>query len=93
MHPPTRRASLRRRGKSADPPTSEQLELLFADAHRALTEIAFFKTRNDEHVMRSLRSLIFRAAPDGREVDLLRAMAIEVLRTIDRERSRSSEDE
>ena len=72
--------------KVADPPTSEKFELLFADARRALAEIAFFKTRNDEHVMRSLRSIIFRAAPDGREVDLLRAMAIEVLRTIERER-------
>ncbi|MGI9042484.1 MAG: RNA methyltransferase [Gemmatimonadaceae bacterium] len=73
--------------KTADPPTSAQLEMLFADAHRALAEIRFFKTRNDEHVMRSLRSMIFRAAPDGREVDLLRAMAIEVLRTIERERN------
>ena len=73
--------------KAADAPTSSQLEMLFSDAHRALTEIRFFKTRNDEHVMRSLRSLVFRAAPDGREVDLLRAMAIEVLRTIDRERT------
>jgi|SRR5688500_14632495 len=72
--------------KAADPPTSAQLEMLFSDAHRALTEIAFFKTRNDEHVMRSLRSLIFRAVPDGREVDLLRAMALEVMRTIERER-------
>lgn len=72
--------------KVADPPTSAHLELLFGDVRRALTEILFFKTRNDEHVMRSVRSLIFRAAPDGREVDLLRAMAIEVLRTIDRER-------
>lgn len=72
--------------KVADPPTSEKFDLLFTDAHRALGEIAFFKTRNDEHVMRSLRSIIFRAAPDGREVDLLRAMAIEVMRTIERER-------
>jgi TrmH family RNA methyltransferase len=72
--------------KAADAPTSAQLDLLFADARRALSEIRFFKTRNDEHVMRSLRSNIFRAAPDGREVDLLRAMAIEVLRTIERER-------
>lgn len=70
--------------KVADAPTSEQFDLMFADARRALAEIRFFKTRNDEHVMRSLRSIIFRAAPDGREVDLLRAMAIEVLRTIDR---------
>jgi tRNA/rRNA methyltransferase/tRNA (cytidine32/uridine32-2'-O)-methyltransferase len=70
--------------KVADPPSSAQLELLFADARKALTEIAFFKTRNDEHVMRSLRSIVFRASPDGREVDLLRAMAIEVSRTIER---------
>src|SRR5688500_5144152 len=73
--------------KVADAPTSSQLEMLFRDAHRALTEIRFFKTRNDEHVMRSLRSMVFRAAPGGREVDLLRATAIEVLRTIDRERT------
>lgn len=71
---------------AVNPPTSAQLDLLFSDAHRALTEIAFFKTRNDEHVMRTLRSLVYRAVPDGREVDLLRAMSIEVLRTIDRER-------
>jgi TrmH family RNA methyltransferase len=70
--------------KAAEAPTSEQYELLFADAARALDEISFFKTRNHEHVMRSLRSIVFRAAPDGRELDLLRAMAIEVVRTIDR---------
>jgi tRNA C32,U32 (ribose-2'-O)-methylase TrmJ len=34
--------------------------------------------------MRSLRSLVFRSAPDARELDLLRAMAIEVKRTTDR---------
>ena len=76
--------------KAADTPTSERYELLFADAALALEAIAFFKTRNDEHVMRSLRSLVFRAAPDGRELDLLRAMAIEVLRTIDRVKRESS---
>jgi len=63
---------------------SAQFDLLFSDAERALREIAFFKTRNEEHVMRSLRSIVFRAAPDGRELDLLRAMAIEVVRTIER---------
>lgn len=74
-----------------DAPTASQFDLFFADAHRALTEIAFFKTRNPEHVMRTLRSLVFRAAPDGREVDLIRAMAIEVLRTIDRVRRETNE--
>ena len=77
--------------KAADAPTSAQFDMLFADAKKALSEIRFFKTRNDEHVMRSLRSMIFRAAPDGREVDLLRAMAIEVLRTIERERNTRDE--
>lgn len=70
--------------KAADPPTSAQYDLLFGDAERALTGIAFFRTRNSEHVMRSLRSIVFRAAPDGRELDLLRAMAIEVVRSLDR---------
>jgi len=72
--------------KLTDPPSSERLEMLFADAYRALEAIAFFKTRNEEHVMRSLRSIIYRAQPDGRETDFLRAMSIEVLRTIERER-------
>ncbi|MEP6508559.1 MAG: RNA methyltransferase [Gemmatimonadales bacterium] len=72
--------------KVADPPTSDKLELFFDDAKTALSEIAFFKTRNDEHVMRSLRTLVYRASPDGRELDLLRAMAIEVVRTLERER-------
>jgi tRNA/rRNA methyltransferase/tRNA (cytidine32/uridine32-2'-O)-methyltransferase len=72
--------------KVADPPTSERFEMFFSDAKKALAEIAFFKTRNDEHVMRSLRTLVYRAAPDGRELDLIRAMAIEVVRTLERER-------
>ena len=50
----------------------------------ALDAIAFFRTRNPELVMRSIRSLAFRAKPDEREVTMLRAVAIEVLRTIDR---------
>jgi hypothetical protein len=41
--------------------------------------------------MRSVRSLVFRATPDGREVNFLRAMAIEVLRKIDRVKRESGE--
>jgi tRNA/rRNA methyltransferase/tRNA (cytidine32/uridine32-2'-O)-methyltransferase len=76
--------------KLAPAPTSEQYDLFFRDASRALEEIAFFKTRNDEHIMRSLRSLLFRAAPDARELSLLRAMAIEVMRTVERIRREAS---
>jgi TrmH family RNA methyltransferase len=64
--------------------THEQLERTFATLEKTLEAIDFFKTRNPELVMRSVRSLVFRAIPDARELDLTRAIAIEVLRTIDR---------
>ena len=51
-----------------------------------LHSIDFFRTRNAEYVLRSLRSMLFRAAPDGREIELVRAMTIEVRRALDRAR-------
>jgi hypothetical protein len=36
-----------------------------------------------------VRSLVYRAGTDGRELDLLRAMTFEVLRTIERETARA----
>ncbi|HEX9055745.1 MAG TPA: TrmH family RNA methyltransferase, partial [Gemmatimonadales bacterium] len=71
--------------KTAPPATHEILEALFADWERALWAIDFFKTRHPEHVMRSFRELVFRAAPDAREASLLRAMGIEVGRYLARE--------
>jgi tRNA/rRNA methyltransferase/tRNA (cytidine32/uridine32-2'-O)-methyltransferase len=70
--------------RDAPPATSSDYELMFADAERALEAIQFFKTRQHENIMRTVRSLTFRASPDTRELALVRAMAIEVLRTIDR---------
>ena len=72
--------------KSAPAATTEAFERTFADAERALAAIDFFKTRNPALVMRSVRSLVYRAEPDAREIDLVRCMALEVLRTIDRVR-------
>lgn len=69
---------------SAAQPSHEQTERALESFARSLSAIDFFKTRNSELVMRTLRSLMYRAAPDTRELDLTRAMAIEVLRTIDR---------
>jgi len=80
---------LGRSRKHAPPPTSEQYEHFYASAQRALEALDFFKTRNVEHIMRSLRSQIYRAGLDGREIDLGRAMAIEVLRTLERETTRA----
>jgi tRNA/rRNA methyltransferase/tRNA (cytidine32/uridine32-2'-O)-methyltransferase len=70
--------------KEAPPADDAQFERLFADVERALTAIEFFKTRYAEHIMRSVRSLVFRARPDSRELSLLRAMAIEVVRFLGR---------
>ncbi len=64
----------------ADPATQEQLERLFADARRALEAIDFFKTRNAEPIMRTVREVIHRTPFDGREVELARAMCFEIMR-------------
>ena len=73
--------------KDAPPPTEAQLEQYFADAERSLAAIEFFKTRQREHIMRTVRSLTARASPDARELSLMRAMVLEVLRYMERQRT------
>jgi tRNA (cytidine32/uridine32-2'-O)-methyltransferase len=70
--------------KDAAPATSGQLEELFGDWRRALWAVDFFKTRRSESVMRSFREIVHRAALDGREASLVRAMGIEVVRYLTR---------
>ncbi len=65
--------------KATPPPTTDELEQFFADAERALAAIDFFKTRNVEHIMRTVRAMTFRAGPDSRELSLARSIALEVL--------------
>lgn len=72
--------------KATPPPTEEQLEQFFRDVEQSLAQIEFFKTRQVEHIMRTVRSLTGRALPDTRELSLIRAMAIEVVRYIERTR-------
>ena len=79
--------------KDAPPASKEEYEMLFADTERALETISFFKTRYPEHIMRSVRSLAYRAAPDSREIALLRAISIEVLRTVERIRGKKDSNE
>jgi TrmH family RNA methyltransferase len=64
---------------------SGKLELLFRDWERTLWAIEFFKTRRPEVVMRSVREAIFRAGLDWREASLLRAMALETVRFMERQ--------
>ena len=77
---------LGRHRKHAPAATQAQQELTIADAELSLAALDFFRTRNPEHVMRSMRSLLYRAGPDAREIELVRAMAIEVRRALDRVR-------
>jgi TrmH family RNA methyltransferase len=72
--------------KDTPPPSNEQMEKFFEDAERSLTAIEFFKTRYSEHIMRTLRSLTYRASPNARELSLMRAMAIEVTNFLNRTR-------
>ncbi len=78
--------------KDAPPATAEEYERLFADAERAMYAVDFFKTRFHEHIMRSVRSLAYRASPDSREIALLRALSIEVIRKLEREMKAREEE-
>lgn len=74
--------------KDAPPPDAAELERFHADAEAALRAIDFFKTRYPEHVLRSVRSLVARADPNARELSLMRAMAIEVVKNLERVKTR-----
>jgi TrmH family RNA methyltransferase len=76
---------------TAGPAPSELMERLFADWLNALLSVDFFKTRQPELVMRSLREVFFRAKLDEREAALIRAMGIEVAKYIERHELGSSD--
>jgi TrmH family RNA methyltransferase len=69
----------------APPATIEQLEDLFVDTERALWAVDFFKSRQTESVMRTVREVVRRAELDAREASFLRAMAIEVVKFLRRQ--------
>lgn len=67
------------------------LQALFTDVEATLAEIDFFKKRNPAAILRTVRVVARRAGLDAREAKLLRAMAIEVRKVLDRiRRSRSA---
>jgi len=70
--------------REVQPVTVEFLEMLFTDAERALWAIDFFKSRHTESVMRTLRELVHRSDVDAREAAFLRAIAIEIVKYLQR---------
>lgn len=70
--------------KTAPPATHDDLEQLLAAAERALWAIEFFKTKNPEMVMRTVRSVVHRVPLDRREAKLARAICYEVVHFLER---------
>jgi TrmH family RNA methyltransferase len=70
--------------RTAPPASVELLEQVFADSERALWAVDFFKSRQTEQVMRTVRELVRRAEPDAREAAFLRAVSIEVVKYLKR---------
>lgn len=66
----------------APPATSAELQHFYAHLERVLTDIRFLDPANPRHLMRRLRRLFIRAAPDKNEINILRG----ILAAIDKER-------
>lgn len=82
-------APLPRARRHAPAATARQLQETFGDIEQALAAIDFFKKRNPAAIMRTVRAIARRAGMNAREAKLVRAMAIEVRKSLDRLRSAS----
>lgn len=70
--------------RDSAPATPRELDAYFEDAASALERIEFYKKRDPEAIMRTVRAIARRADLTGREAKLLRAMAIKVRKYIER---------
>ena len=68
--------------KTAGPPTALEKQALFEQLDAALRAIDFFKGKNPEAIMRTVRAVLRRADLDAREAALFRAMGIEVQKAL-----------
>ncbi len=77
-------AELPRSRRSAPPAQTSELNAMFEDMERTLGLIEFFKKRQPQMIMRTVRVAARRAQLNQREAKLFRAMAIEVRKFIER---------
>lgn len=70
--------------RTAPPAQTAELNAMFDDVERSLAVIDFFKKRQPEMIMRTVRAAGRRAHLNQREAKLLRAMAIEVRKFVER---------
>jgi TrmH family RNA methyltransferase len=73
-------------------PTQEELEVTFRGLEYGLTAVDFFKGKRPATILRTLRTLVGRAAPDLREAKLLAAMGFEVGHYVERLKRRTAAD-
>jgi TrmH family RNA methyltransferase len=78
--------------RDAPPATVQLIERMFADTETALHAVDFFKTRDTNSVMRTLREVAHRADLDNREASFLRAISIEIVKYIGRIEEKQPED-
>ena len=69
--------------RSTRPATVEELENTYAALEDGLHRIDFYKAREPESILRTLRTLIGRAGPDIQEAGLLRAIGFEIGKYLD----------
>jgi TrmH family RNA methyltransferase len=74
--------------RNASSASAEQLEQLFASIEQALWAVDFFKAHLASGMMRSVRQLVYRAAPTAREASLLTAMCRETIHALRRRDAR-----
>jgi len=70
--------------RRAAPARQEELERAFADVEQALATIDFFKHRESDAIMRTVREALHRIPLDEREAKLVQAMAHEVIHYVTR---------
>ncbi len=68
----------------SNPATQEDFERFYVHAEEALHAVEFFKTRNTSHIMRTVREVVHRTPMDAREINLFKAMCIEVVKYLER---------
>ena len=70
--------------RDSQPATQQDLEDFFGRSEEALEAVEFFKTRNHQTIMRTIREVVHRTPMDAREVHLVKAMCIEVVKYLER---------
>jgi TrmH family RNA methyltransferase len=74
--------TLPRPKKDAGPPRTFEMQALFEQIDAALRAVQFYKGKNPEAIMRTVRAVLRRAAIDAREAALFRAISIEAQKAL-----------